>query len=298
MEIMKKYILAILLTTLICLQTPLANAARIAASTFPVYLFTAAVCDKVPGIKLELLIPSSLGCPHDFTLRPMDMQKLAAAEALVINGAGLENFLLKALDSLEKKPLIVDAGRNISPLPVFENHGHDSRNHGQSNPHIFACPANAALMAMSIADSLAGMDQEHADLYKANARKFAKSLEDLSARLAAIGSKSKNPKIALEHDALAYLAANAGLEVVAMFENSSSASSLASLGKELKDSRPALLAGDAQYPDKLLKTLAAETGLPFAQLDPCASGPENAPFDYYLEVMKRNSKILEEYFDK
>lgn len=282
-----------------CLQATLANAIeRIAASTFPVYLFTAAVCDKVPGIKLELLIPSSLGCPHDFTLRPMDMQKLASAEALVINGAGLENFLLKELDSLEKKPLIVDAGRDISPLPVFENHEHAYHNHDHGNPHIFASPANAALMVNSIAESLAAMDPVHAELYKANGLKFAKKLDHLSVKLAAIGPKSSNPKIALEHDALAYLAANAGLEVVAMFENSSSASTLASLGKELKTIRPSLLAGDTQYPDKLLKTLANETGLPFAQLDPCASGPEDASFDYYLEVMNRNSGILEEYFDK
>jgi len=47
-----------------------------------------------------------------------------------------------------------------------------------------------------------------------------------------------------------------------------------------------------------VRALAAETGVPAVQLDPLASGPTNAPLDYYETVMTKNCTILEKYFAK
>lgn len=261
---------------------------NVLASTFPVYLFASNICANVPGATVSLLIPAAAGCPHDFALRPQDAQKLAKADILVINGAGLEEFLEKTLKNLAPGVGVIDAATGIQLL---------ADGHGHINPHIFAAPGDAALMARNIAEGLAKADSANGGLYRKNAETYATALEEISAKFKQVGQKAKNKGIAIEHDALAYLAANADLDALVMFEHGNSAAKLGSLKKELLEKKPHVLAGDSQFDDRLLRTLAKETGIEFIRLDPCASGPENPPLDYYQTIMNDNLKVLEGTFD-
>lgn len=265
---------------------------RILASTFPVYLFTQNVCREVPDVEVELLIPAQAGCPHDFALKPADMAKLDKADVLVINGDGLEEFLDRLLAG--KTGLkVVNAGMNVPTLDAASSgHGHE-----HVNPHIFAAPAQAAMMSNNIAEALSNMDSNNAILYKKNAAPYVRELLALDEAFAVIGAMARNRKIAIAHDGLAYLMANAGLEVVAIMENTDSIARLSALKKALMEDRPVLLAGDSQYPDRLLKTISGETGIPYVLLNTCASGPQNPPLDFYQQEMKKNLEILEKYFE-
>lgn len=269
-----------------------AKTLRVLATTFPVYQFTSNICNTAKNVEVDLLIPASVGCPHDFALKPADLKKLEDADIIVINGAGLEEFLTKPLASLHKKPEIIDAGLNVPVLGEADGHS------DHINPHIFASPANAALMVANIATKLSILDPEDLPIFNQQATTYVESLKRISNDLQEVGARAANRGIALEHDALAYLAHNAGLNIVATFENSASASKLASLRNQLVKEKPVLLAGDDQYPDRLLQTLSAETKIPFAKLNTGASGPANAPLDYYVSVMKTNLETLEKFFDK
>jgi len=292
---MKKFSVAfcLVLTFMLCACCHFGHCAEknVLAATFPVYLFTANICANVPDVSVQLLVPAQAGCPHDFAPRPADLRKLANAAILVVNGGGLEEFLAKPLEQMGKKPVIIDAGANVPVLEPLQVHA------GHVNAHIFASPANAALMSRNIGARLAELDPANAAAYAANTDAYAAKLEELSRQLQSAGEKAKNRTIAIEHDALAYLAANAGLKIVACLENPASASQLADMCKILKAASPAFLAGDAQYSDRLLRTLAQETGLPFVLLNPCANGPENPPINYYEKAMKENIKILEKSLD-
>lgn len=259
---------------------------KILASTFPVYLMVKNVCVNAQNVEVELLIPASAGCPHDFALRPGDMLKLNNAGALVINGAELEEFLIKPLESLKKDLPIIDAGKGIDLLPDLTGHEH-------GNPHIFAGPAQAAQMAKNIGEGLGALNPENARQYKDNAKKYSDELMEISQKFAALGKEAGNNKIGLGHDSLAYLAEDANLKVVVFFDHADSVAALSKIKKEIRTDSPALLVGDSQYPDRLLKTLAAETNLPWIVLNSCASGPENPPLDYYQKVMLDNFHILQ-----
>lgn len=63
------------------------------ATTFPIYQIVRNVTNGREGMKADLMLPSRLGCPHDYMLTPQDMQKLAKADILVVNGLGMEEFL-------------------------------------------------------------------------------------------------------------------------------------------------------------------------------------------------------------
>lgn len=303
--------LVLLLTCcLLAAPVPAARAAgaddgfTVMAATFPVWLFTRAVCQGVPGVRVELFVPAQTGCPHEFTPSPADLNRLAAASAIVINGLGLEAFLAQPLRALDKEHAVIDASRGTTPLPApaeDDGHGHG---HGAPgvNPHIFAGPAQAAHMVRAIGEGLARRDPAHAAAYAANAGATAKRMEELSAQLAAIGKAAPRKGIVIQHDDLAYVAHEAGLETLAVLragdENAAlSAARLNALARRLKAAAPVLIAGEPPAPDRAVELLSAESGVPFALLDPAASGPADAAPDYYERVMAGNVEILRRYFD-
>lgn len=264
---------------------------RVLASTFPIYLFTANVCSGLKNVKVEVLAPPAAGCPHDYSLTPLDLRKLSQADVFIVNGAGLEEFLGRAMQSVDRMPQMVDAGAGVATTELGAEHK------GEANSHIFGAPDKAIPMVLNIARGLSALDSKNAAIYAYNADIFTARLHALSQKLEKTGASAANKKIALEHGALVYLARNAGLEIALIFEGGASAAKLAAIRKEIADKKPALLAGDSQYSDRMLKTLSSETGIPFAMLDPCASGPENAPLDYYETVMEQNIRTLGQYFD-
>ena len=278
------------------------------ATTFPVWLFTRAVCENVPGVRVELFVPAQAGCPHEFTPSPADLSRLAAAGAIVINGLGLEGFLAQPLRSLDKEHAVIDASRGTHPLPApaeDDGHGHDhGHDHGSPgvNPHIFAGPGQAALMVRAIAEGLGRMDPAHAAAYAANAEASAARMEALATQLAAIGKAAPRKGIVIQHDDLAYVAHEAGLETVAVLRagdegSALSASRLNALSRRLAAEKPVLIAGEPPAPDRAVELLSSESGVPFALLDPAASGPADAAPDYYERVMADNIQTLRRYFD-
>lgn len=272
------------------------------ATTFPVWLFTRNVCRDVPGARVELFVPARTGCPHEFTPSPADLRKLAGADAIVINGLGLEAFLAEPVRALDREHAVIDAGRGATPLPAPEEAGGGAHGAPGVNPHIFAGPAQAASMARAIGEGLARRDPAHANAYRANASAYAGRLETLAAELAAIGAGAPRTGIVLQHDDLAYLAHDAGLKTLAVLRTGDegatlSAARLNALARRLAAERPVLIAGEPPVPDRGVELLARESGLPWALLDPVSSGPENAPLDYYERAMRANARTLQRYFD-
>jgi len=275
---------------------------RVVATFFPVHLFARNIAHSRPYVQIDLLIPPSSGCPHNYSPSPQDLQKLAQADVVIINGLGLEAFLQEYLASLSADTIIVDASHGISPLPqqAHDDHSHAGCDHGTAeahNPHIFAGPRQAASMAYAIAAGLAQADPRAAAAYQQAAEEYAARLLSLDRRLAEIGSAAQQKGVVLQHDALAYIAANAGLEVLDVIQTDAEASPsparMLELTRRIREHRPALILTEPQFPDRLAQTLAQETQVPLLSLDPLASGPADAPLSYYEAVMAANCNLLE-----
>ncbi len=278
---------------------------RVLATTFPVYLFTRNVTQSRPYVRVDLLVPAQNGCPHDFAPSPHDLQKMAQAQVLVMNGLGLENFLTAPLKKINAKVTIIDSSTDIVPLPLPQGirpSSHAGHSHGAVNPHLFASPQHAATMVYNIAKGLARVDPEGSATYHAAAEAYAARLLSMGRRLAAVGTGTLRKGIVLQHDALAYLAHDAGLDVVDVIQESEdvqpSAARIMALVQRVRAEKPVLIVSEPQYSDKPALTIARETGVPAASLDPVASGPADAPLNYYETVMAANCQILERYFDQ
>ncbi len=295
---MRKLVAGTVLLLTFTLACGSALARNILATTFPVYQITRNITRDVPDAEVRLMLPAQAGCPHDYALTPQDMGKLAQADVLVINGLGLEAFLGSPSARTKKELRTIDASEGLPALPYTEAEAHDEdHHHSGANPHLFASPRMAAAMTRSIASQLAAVDSANADAYRANADAYAAKLDALADEFAALGNRLKNNRIITQHGVFDYLARDMGLDVVAVVQaddtQSPSAADMMRLVRDIRDKKVGAIFTEPQYPDKIAATLARETGVATAKLDPVATGPTVAPPDYYETIMRTNLHTLE-----
>jgi len=283
------------------------KAVNVLTTTFPLYQITRNLAAGSDRIEVELMIPAQLGCPHDYALVPQDMQKLARADVLIINGLGMEEFLGAPLKKANPGLKIIDSSRGIGPILHYttmesEEHGRQAE-HGHQhpeeapNPHLFASPRMAALLAQNIAKQLSAIDPDGAPLYTANAQAYGQRMNRLADDFVALGKRLKNNRIVTQHGVFDYLARDMGLTVVAVIQahagQDPSASEILAIVALIKAKKAGAIFTEPQYPQAIGKTIAKEAGIAAATLDPGATGHERSPLDHYEQVMRANLATLE-----
>ena len=161
---------------------------------------------------------------------------------------------------------------------------------------MFASPRLAARICQNIAAALAEADPEGAAVYARNAAAFAARLDALAAECDTVSRNLRSRKIVTEHGVFDYFARDCGLEVVAVVEETPgqepAAARMLELVAAIRRAGAVALFTEPQYPVRVGRTIAREAGIPDAVLDPVASGPDNAPLDYYERVMRENFDTL------
>lgn len=280
---------------------------EVLATTFPMYLFTRGVAAGRDRVRVNLLIPAQMGCPHDYALTPQDMRRLAAADVLVINGLGQEEFLGAPLTRANPDLRMIDSSagsRDLLPLtasvtpPEAGGHDHDHGRTAQAvNPHLFASPRQAARLIATIARELTAVDPEGAPLYQANARAWGERLHRLAEDFSTLAGRLGNTRIVTQHGIFDYLARDMGLSIVAVVQahagQEPSAAEMLAIVRTIREHGAGALFTEPQYPAAIGRTIAAEADIPAATLDPVATGPEQAPADYYEQAMRANLATLE-----
>jgi ABC-type Zn uptake system ZnuABC Zn-binding protein ZnuA len=249
-------------------------------------------------MNVSLMLPAQLGCPHDYVLTPQDMQKLAKADILIINGLGMEEFIGAPLAKANPQLKIINSSAGIRNIIQYKAVGHENghHHHAGANPHLFASPRMAALLAKNIANELAKIDPAGSKLYFSNARAYAEKMNKLAEDFSAMVKKRKNNRIVTQHGVLDYLARDTGLKVVAVVQphagQEPSASEMLEIIQAAKHKKAGAIFTEPQYPEKIGRTIGKEAGIANATLDPVATGPENAPLNYYETIMRKNLTIL------
>ena len=125
-----KKLLAALLTLLIFLSPTFAAAETVVTSFYPIYLFALNLTQGIDGITIRNLAAPNTGCLHDYQLSTGDMKVLNKADVFLINGAGMESYLTRVMDTFPKLP-VVDASAGITLLTedgmdeYVDDHDHD-----------------------------------------------------------------------------------------------------------------------------------------------------------------------------
>ena len=276
---MKRILIILLLTAMLCGCTAGETPAQIAATTLPVYEFTAALCADT-NITVTRLVTEEVSCLHDYSLNIRQVRAAEAAELIVISGAGLESFL----DDLLLGADTVDASSGIElilPEDHHHDHGHEEKesHEGHSHdtdPHIWLSPANAMTMARNICDGLCRRYPQHEDTFRSN-------LDDLLARMEAVETYGQDALSSLScreiitfHDGFAYFADAFGLTILEAVEEESgseaSAKELIHLIEEVEHhSLPAIFT-EKSGSVSAASIIARETGCEIYALDMAMAG--------------------------
>ncbi len=289
------------------------NEKTFVCATYPIHLFTEAVAAGLDSVNVELLVPAGTGCPHDYVLTATDMRLLMRADAVILNGLGLDGFVRKAIQSVQADAVWIDSSAAVPDhLPsrgpaVARRHdhardeAHEHHHHGGEaeafNPHLFASPRLAAELVTYIAERLSEIDPDHAAVYKANAREAAERLQTLARDMVTVSRNFERRRIVAQHDVFDYLARDLGLDVVAVIQGAHghepTATELRRLIRIVRDHEVAAVVSEPQYRENVPAVLSAETGVPRVTLDPVAGGPADGDLDYYETVMRANLRILQ-----
>lgn len=271
---------------------------RILATFLPVHAHAAAIAGD--RVDVESLISGDVGA-HDFSPRPADMQRIAQADVLVLNGAGMEPWLDDLTRQAAKKDLrIVDLSKGINLIKSTEaiDHEHGACDHGEYNPHFWLDPVLAIQQVETLRDALIAADPEGMHIYQKNSATYIGRLRALDAEFKSVLDPLPSKKLVTFHDAFPYLAQRYGLEnlgyISAFPERDPAPAELAALIDRIRAAEVKILFAETGYEPALLQRVATESGARVSTLDTLEVG-ESGP-DAYLDGMKRNLEALRKAF--
>ncbi|HOW82920.1 MAG TPA: metal ABC transporter substrate-binding protein [Spirochaetota bacterium] len=256
----------------------------VAASFYPVYIIAKNVAAGVEGAAVVNITPPVTGCLHDYTLTARDMKRLEGANILLVNGAGMENFLGAVA---EKHPSIrvFELSQGIPMLGGDEG----------ANPHVWVAPGNMAAMTRNCARALAQADPVNAASYEKNAASYIAEIEALRKEMHGALDRYRGRPIITFHEAFPYFAAEFGLKIAAVIEREPgtepSAKEVADTVDIVRKNKIKALFAEPQYPSSAAKTIARETGAVVYTLDPAVTGPDDNRA--YIDIMRKNLAIIE-----
>ncbi|MCX7884993.1 MAG: metal ABC transporter substrate-binding protein [Caloramator sp.] len=252
---------------------------------------------KIGGDKINLinLVPSGIE-PHDWEPSPKDIANLEKADVLIYNGAGMEDWIDKVINSLNNKKLItIETSAKIS---LLQNEDNDENL--KYDPHVWLNPLNAKIQMEAIKNAFIKADPVNKNYYEKNFMENSKKLDELDKEYknAALTFKSKN--IVVSHKAFGYLCSAYGLNQVAIDGLSGDVeptpSKMAEIVKFAKDNKVRYIFFEELLSPKVAQVIANEAGAKTAVLNPFEGLSEKDIKNGkdYFSVMKENLNALKE----
>jgi ABC-type Zn uptake system ZnuABC Zn-binding protein ZnuA len=236
-------------------------------------------------VLVESIIPAGSG-PEDYEPKPDDARKLADADLIVSNGAGLDDFLDDLIDAAgEGSAARLVLGDGLETITVD----------GEENPHFWLDPSIVAdHYVPAISSKLIELDAAGADTFDTNAAAYAEQVRamDEANRTKIDEIPVENRKLVTFHDAFPYFARHYGFEDIGVIvENvgqEPTATELAALVETVKAAHVKAVFSEAQFGPELARTLADEAGISqvVTTLYNDTVGPP--PVDTYLKMMEWN----------
>ena len=256
--------------------------AQVAATTLPVYEFTSRICGDT-DISVTRLVTESVSCLHDYSLNVNQVKAVESAEVVVMNGAGLEEFM--------EDTLVIHLIECEEDNAHDHDHGHKGHSHEVDN-HIWLSPENARTMAQNICDGLIQQYPQYAEIFTANFLTLSEEIDALQLygenQLADLSCR----ELITFHDGFSYLADAFDLTILQAIEEESgreaSAAELIALIEEVEHHNLPAIFTEANGSVSAAGIISREIGITSYPLDMAMSG------DSYFDAMYHNINTLKE----
>lgn len=232
------------------------------------------------------------GDAHIYSPTPGDARKLARANAIFINGLGLEGWMtrLVGISGTEAKTVVVSDGIIPRKTPDLNDH-----KHMVIDPHAWQSIADAKIYVENIRDGLDAIDPLGKTHYDANAAAYLGKLDALEQYVKATIAKipAERRKIIIDHDSFGYFSDAYGLTFVSpsgvSTDGEPSAGYVARIITLVRTQKiPAIFLENISDP-RLINEIARETGAKIGgKIYSDALSEPDGPAATYLDLMRHN----------
>jgi ABC-type Zn uptake system ZnuABC Zn-binding protein ZnuA len=237
--------------------------------------------------------------PHDYEVRPRDVEAVAEASLVLRSGGDLDDWLQEAIEGAGSEAPAVNLIEHVETRTG--EHGHAGEEEEEIDPHWWQDPRNAERAVAAIRDALADADPEGAADYRANADAYLAQLRKLDRAVAACVEKvpAARRKLVTTHDALGYYADRYGIEVIGAVipslstEGQPSAGETAELVDTIRREDVKTIFAESSVDPKVEEAIATEAGAEVGEeLWADTLGPEGSTGVTYVDSIASNTRAL------
>lgn len=252
-------------------------------------------------INLQILIPVGVD-EHSFQFTPEDVTKVAGADIVLINGAGLENFIKPLIENVGKDVNLVSVSDGIDLLQAKEDlHGADETGVEDGDPHVWMDPNLVKTWADNITDALSLLAPQFTSEFQINSARYKNQLDEIDAWIREQTDQvpADNRRLVTDHQIFTYFAHRYGFDQVGAIIPAyttiaaPSARELAALEDAIRQlGVRAIFVGNTVNPD-LARRVAEDTGVRLVQVY-TGSLTDGPPAGNYLDYMRSNVNSIVE----
>ncbi|MCX8760266.1 zinc ABC transporter substrate-binding protein ZnuA [Vibrio parahaemolyticus] len=260
-----------------------AQAITVLTSIKPIQLM---VTELTEGVTTPEVLVQSNASPHDYSLRPSDVKKVASADLVIWYGHDLEPFLEKIVSN-RSSTLTLSEIPNLA-LREFDSehsHDHDGHDHGSHDPHFWLGIKPVKQVAQAVVNKLVEIDPANAKTYSNNLVKFEEQLaakdKEIEQQLAPV----KNQGYFVFHDAYGYFEERYQLNNLGHFtvtpDRKPGAKTLIQIRKTLGSGNVACVFSEPQFTPAVVESVMRGSDVAKGELDPLGSVIKVEPGSYF-----------------
>ncbi|MBV1818617.1 zinc ABC transporter substrate-binding protein [Anaerosalibacter bizertensis] len=157
-------------------------------------------------IDIHSIVPNGVE-PHDFEPSMKQIKEVQNANIVVYNGADMEHWMDKLLETIDKKEVDIINSSEFVELVKLE---------GRPDPHIWLDPLNMDKIGLEIKNSLVKMDEKNQEFYEKNYAELSSKLQKLNEEYEAVLKDKKRDTILVSHSAFTYITEKYDIEQISV----------------------------------------------------------------------------------
>ncbi len=225
--------------------------------------------------------------PHDYELRPRDVEAIADADLVVRSGGEVDEWLDEAIEA------------SGTDAPVLDLSAHVTRR--GEDPHWWQDPTNVVRAVPALREAMASADAGGSAAYRERADSYAARVQRLDAAVGrcVAGIPPAARKLVTSHDALGYYAERYGIEVIGTVipslstEAQPSAGDTAALIETIREEGVKAIFAESSVSPKVEEAIAREAGARVgAELWADSLGPTGSGGDTYVRSIAANTRAI------
>ena len=236
---------------------------------------------------------------HDFEPSPGDIRSMQAADLIVVNGAGFEPWIDRAVANLSGGPkLVIEASRAFSLNGASVADGTGKLFSVTVDPHFWLDPLKASGQVDAVLAAFLTVDMEHREVYAKNAERLIADIELLHDQYSSALQQCRLDTFVTSHSAFGHLASRYGIVQIPLTgtspENEPATAELARLTRQVKDVGVRYVLAETVASRRLSQTVADEIGATILDMHPLESltRGQASRGDTYLSIMRSNLESL------